>query len=60
MTELRTKNEKCPICQGRRHYYVQHKVLVTFFGFSYELEHERLIRCDSCDGTGVIVREIAE
>jgi hypothetical protein len=50
--------ETCPVCAGRRRYTVRRKLLVaSWLGGRYEITRGTEIRCDACDGTGVLVRD---
>ena len=47
----------CPVCAGQQRYTVRRKVMVaSWLGGHYEVTRATTIRCDACDGTGVIIR----
>ena len=47
----------CPVCAGQRRYTVRRKLMVrSWLGGHYEVTRATTIRCDACDGTGVIVK----
>jgi hypothetical protein len=47
----------CPVCAGQRRYCIRRKLWVAgWFGRHCEITRETMIRCDACDGKGLIIR----